>query len=354
MYRSLSIKNFRGFQEISIDPLDRINLIAGKNNLGKTAILEALFLHLGPNNAELGLRLNAFRGIEKVQANPDEIWGWLFYGRKTDQSIVISSGDEKKITQTLCIKLGESNHVPVTTSGSRKSGTITIGTTSVSVPELILEYSNSNGESGRSRGYVTAEGEIRLERAELIPKTFGVYIGTRTRVPFEDAERYSQLETVGRQDEVLESLKIIEPRLKRLAVVVTGGLPMINGDIGIGRLVPLPFLGEGTVRLLEILLAISTTRDGVVLIDEIENGLHYSVLKKVWKAIAQYARKSNTQIVTTTHSWESIEAAHLAFSEDDVYDFRLHRLECINDIISAITYDKDLLSASMKAQLEVR
>jgi ABC-type multidrug transport system ATPase subunit len=84
---------------------------------------------------------------------------------------------------------------------------------------------------------------------------------------------------------------------------------MINGDIGIGRLIPLPLLGEGTVRLLEILLAISTTRDGVVLIDEIENGLHYSVLKKVWKAIAQYARKSNSQIVTTTHSWESIEAA---------------------------------------------
>jgi ABC-type multidrug transport system ATPase subunit len=91
--------------------------------------------------------------------------------------------------------------------------------------------------------------------------------------------------------------------------LVSGGLPMINGDIGIGRLIPLPLLGEGTVRLLEILLAISTTRDGVVLIDEIENGLHYSVLKKVWKAIAQYARKSNSQIVTTTHSWESIEAA---------------------------------------------
>jgi hypothetical protein len=243
--------------------------------------------------------------------------------------------------------------VPVTTSSSRKSGTI-IGTTSISVPELILEYSNSNGISGRSRGYVTAEGDIRLERAEPVPKTPGVYIGTITRVPLEDAQRYSQLETVGRQDEVLESLKIVEPRLKRLAVLVTGGLPMINGDIGIGRLVPLPLLGEGTVRLLEILLAISTTRDGVVLIDEIENGLHYSVLKKVWKAIAQYARKSNTQIVITTHSWESIEAAHQAFSEDYVYDFCLHRLECINGIISAITYDKDLLSASVKAQLEVR
>jgi len=244
--------------------------------------------------------------------------------------------------------------VPVTTSSSRKSGSITIGTTNISVPELILEYSNSDGVSGRSRGYVTAEGDIRLERAEPVPKTPGVYIGTITRVPLEDAQRYSQLETVGRQDEVLESLKIVEPRLKRLAVLVSGGLPMINGDIGIGRLIPLPLLGEGMVRLLEILLAISTTRDGVILIDEIENGLHYSVLKKVWKAIAQNARKSNTQIITTTHSRESIEAAHLAFSEDGVYDFRLHRLECINGIISTITYDKDLLSASVKAQLEVR
>jgi len=354
MYRNLSLKNFRGFQEINIGPLARINLIAGKNNLGKTAILEAFILHIGPNNAELGLRLNAFRGMEQMPSNPEEIWGWLFYGRKTDQAIIIRSSDEENLTQTLRIELKEPSIKNINTNGKKKPVLLDSEITNSSIPELILHYSDSKGQKGVSRGSVTPEGKISLKSAEISRKTMGILMGSRINTPLLDVQRYSQLEMVGRQDEILESLQVIEPRLKRLAVVVITNLSMINGDIGIGRMIPLPFIGEGTGRLLSILLAISAAPNGVVLIDEIENGLHYSVLKNVWNAIAGYARKSNTQIIASTHSLECIEAAHQAFCKDDIYDFRLHRLDRINDTISTVSYDKETLDASIKAELEVR
>ncbi|MGK7878307.1 MAG: ATP/GTP-binding protein [Xenococcaceae cyanobacterium] len=147
------------------------------------------------------------------------------------------------------------------------------------------------------------------------------------------------MERVGRQDEVLETLRLLEPRLERLTLLVVDGQPIIHGDIGMSELVPLPLMGEGLGRLLSIILAIANAKGGTILIDEIENGLHYSVLTKVWKAIAHAARQAEAQIFATTHSGECIIAAHKAFSEQ--YDFRYHRLDWVKDEIKAVPYDKE-------------
>ena len=91
-----------------------------------------------------------------------------------------------------------------------------------------------------------------------------------------------------------------------------------------------------------------------MLVDEIESGLHHSVLTKVWRAIGEAARRSDTQIFATTHSWECIRAAHEAFLESGTYDFRLHRLDRVNDNIKAVTYNEKTLDTSVEMNLEVR
>ncbi|MGB9902572.1 AAA family ATPase [Methanothrix sp.] len=108
-----------------------------------------------------------------------------------------------------------------------------------------------------------------------------IFLPARGRIPIaEDASRFGKLELIGQQDLVLKALQVIEPRLRRLAVVVVGEVPVIHGDIGLGRLIPLPLMGEGMARLTSLVLAIANTPKGVVLVDEIENGLHHSVLPK--------------------------------------------------------------------------
>lgn len=130
---------------------------------------------------------------------------------------------------------------------------------------------------------------------------------------------------------------------------------MLHGRIdGTRRLIPLPIMGGGMVRLADLAVYIGNAPGGVVLVDEIENGLHYSVMSNVWRVIASEARKSNTQIFATTHSWECIKVAHEAFASEETYDFRLHRLGWLKGEIKAVTYDQGTLAASLKHELEVR
>jgi ABC-type glutathione transport system ATPase component len=165
---------------------------------------------------------------------------------------------------------------------------------------------------------------------------------------------FGELEASKRQEEILPSLQILEPRLHKLSLVPLAGETVIHGDIGLPRLVPVPFMGEGMRRLLTVLLAIANARGGVVLIDEIENGLHYSVQKQVWQAIAHAARQSDVQVFATTHSYECINAAHEAFASSEPYDFTLHRLDRVNDTIEAVRYDRDTMEYALEMSHEVR
>ncbi len=93
---------------------------------------------------------------------------------------------------------------------------------------------------------------------------------------------------------------------------------------------------------------------GIVLIDEIENGIHHTVMSDMWEMIIKRSRETNTQIFATTHSYECIEAAHRAFVLSGDYDFRLHRLGLQDGKVAAVTYDQEVLEAAIKFNMEVR
>ena len=354
MYQSFTVKNFRCFRDLTIESFNRVNLIAGTNNVGKTALLEALFLHIGPNNPDMPRRITVLRGIERL--DPQEMWEWLFSGKEINQSIKLTSIDENQVHRSLEICLAEPDRaavVPVSNGDSTLPQTSESLTTANWPRELVLDYEDTTGQKGTTKLFI-GEGEAKIQQANLAPFPIGRFLSTRARFLKDDAESFSNLERKGRQDEVLATLQLLEPRLRRLAVLITGGVPMINGDIGMGELVPVAFMGEGMGRLLSVLFAIANSSNGTVLIDEIENGLHQSIMTKVWQAIADAARRSNTQIFATTHSWECICAAHQAFEASETYDFRLHRLDRINDEIRAVKYDQEMLSTAIATGLEVR
>ena len=129
---------------------------------------------------------------------------------------------------------------------------------------------------------------------------------------------------------------------------------MIFGDIGLTRLVPLPIMGEGITKVCSLVLAIANAPNGLVFIDEIEKGIHYSIMKEIWIGIAEAAKIFNTQIIATTHSRECIVAAHEALSKSGKYNFLLHRLDKINEDIKITTYDRESLEAAIEAGFEVR
>jgi len=360
MYQSFEINNFRCFSQLTISDLERVNLIAGSNNVGKTALLEALFLHSGAYNPELAIKINAFRGIERVKIEfgtwVESPWGLLFHQLDISKNIKLIGEDKTAGRRLLRLKIIRDpielakikEFLPYSSDNSRE-----ILSTSESAQVIELEFEEVER---KGKYYLIANPNgIKTVPIPPAPPFPAFFQGARVRMPFkEEAERFGKLQLQGKENVLLKVLQLIEPRLCSLKVVFFADEPIIHGDIGLKRLLPLPVMGEGMVRLFNLLLHIGNAPDGVVLLDEIENGIHHSMLAKIWGVIGEVAREFNTQVFATTHSLECIIAAHKAFQEQGIYDFRLHRLDRSKDTIKVVTYDQEALETSIETGLEVR
>jgi hypothetical protein len=221
------------------------------------------------------------------------------------------------------------------------------------LPRLILKYEQTNEPEQLSIA-VFGGGSLVSINARVPWRIASIYLSSGGPPSDLDMKHFGELEAAKRQDEILPALQIVEPRLQRLSLVPLSAEPVIHGDIGLPRLVPVSFMGDGVRRVLSIVLAIANAPGGVVLIDEIENGLHYSVQKQVWQAIAKAARRLDVQIFATTHSWECLVKAHEAFAEDEVYDMRWFRLQNVRGDIQAISHDREMIEAALYSGVEIR
>jgi AAA15 family ATPase/GTPase len=212
-----------------------------------------------------------------------------------------------------------------------------------------------NGKKAISHLLIGIEGlGLHVDYMKAL-KTQAMFIASRSLInPNEDAERFGKLDIVGKQDEVIKFLRIIEPNLTALSSVSMGNISMIHGDIGLKRKIPVSYMGEGVSKLLSIILAIANAKDGIVLIDEFENGLHYSVMQKIWEGIGRAAREFNCQVIATTHSYECLEAAYIGLSDDLKEDFTYLRLDRIADETKPKIFDFDMLKVAIDTNSEVR
>lgn len=367
MYKTFKVRNFRGLRNLDIDSLERVNLIAGKNNVGKTALLEALFLHSGPNIPGLIVAVNDFRGLQNH--NMRDAFRELFSDFNAEASIELrASGAWGQNDRILRISLSELDQSQITLDNSANAELQRMGITRrISNERIVMEYIDENSKSFESDGWMigaqvggsTRSMGIEGRQAEIENRSIAAYLPSLHRVgPSEEAEKFSNLSVTRRHRKVESVMKRVEPRLQGLSVITRGSVPMIHAELeGQERLLPMPLLGDGMNRLLSLALVIGASPKGtLILVDEIENGLHHSVMQSVWSGIAQFAREFDVQIFATTHSWECIHAAHKAFSEDELYDFRLHRLDRIgdDDDIKAVTYDQETLDAALEMEFEVR
>ncbi|HJT78390.1 MAG TPA: AAA family ATPase [Gemmataceae bacterium] len=360
MFRSFTVKNFRCFRDLTIGNLQRVNLIAGRNNTGKTALLEALQIHSSPQDCELPFLVNQLRSPEALRKYSQEVAGWLFHDKQGDNGLELLSEDEEGHMRSLRCWLMDAASATARFPelqrwlespfarllwNSGRPWLILRGesdgqaTMAVAVPQ---ETETGNGLGSLGNSPVTWYGPSR-------------FLGSGPSSSEADAAAFSELEATNRQGEVVANLTFLEPRLKRLSLLLVGGKPVIHGELcGVSRLVPVPFMGEGLRRLLSLLLAIAGASGGRVLVDEIENGLHYSVLKDVWKAVAQAARQAEVQVFATTHSWECVRWAHEAFAEGPAYDLRLYRLDRTPEGVAAVTYDQEQIESALFNAVEMR
>ena len=368
MYKSFAVRNFKCFGNITVPDLSRINLIAGMNNSGKTALLEALFIHSGIS-PDLVIRINVFRGINPItfemRPHAEPLWVSIFRMLDTTKAIEFVGEYAEHPKRSIKIRsidnISDSEKMSSVFASSVSSDASMLKTSLVSetLQGLRLDFSEGGKTSHHDLTIdriQSSEGtKIRIRVVPLVSPSFyqAVFNPSRLITIEEDMDRFGRLEAAKKTSGLQKALRIIEPRLKDLAIITEKGTTLIGGDIGFSKLVALPYMGEGVARLMSLLLSIGFAEGGVVFIDEIENGFHYSVLEKIWRSIGDAANAFNVQVFATTHSFECIRAANKAFANQDD-GFRFYRLERIENETSIVPYDKQALSAAIKAGYEVR
>lgn len=364
MYESVRIQNFRGFEDLTVDGLTRVNLIVGANDVGKTALLEALFLLAGEGNPELALRMNGWRALPVPQAGAGKVFENLFHGFRTGDSFVLRGTRLDRVKDTL-----QGRVVPVGADklllGELGEGGHEDGQALTFLGNDALETRWQRGDDephiSQARFFKETQGSetrfgMKTEPSQSPVDPMSVFIHARLRVNFEEERRrFSSLVQQGRKHQLIEALRGVDGRISELELLSPNGESIIHANVGLGKMVPLGLLGDGAVRLSHILLANCEAEGGLLLVDELDTGLHHTILVEAWHAIAAAVCSAGnaTQLFATTHSYECMTAAYEAFA-DHPEDFSMHRLERINGDIMCKSFGHETLGNALEHRMEVR
>ncbi len=359
MLSELTLTKFRAFDSFTLRGLGRVNLLVGTNNCGKTSVLEAISILTTRSVIEV-FNILGRRG----EAHEDEVWepdpSHLFHGRLASDNVFSVQGfNDRHTSVTAEVRERAQGSFPAAEVSAQ--GVVYEGPP---LTELELTWDeHARADVAPKRTSVTTplsgRGGIELKSLQFVPDR------NRTPVHFVTTEGLSAPRVISMFEEivltpdeevVLEALRIIEPKLERIATIapITQRLGSARGGMVIrldGVRVPIGSLGDGIWRLLGIALALTRARGGILLVDEIDTGLHYSVLMQMWEFVYQVAKRLDVQVFATTHSRDCVDSL-AAITKDDRHDISLHRIE--RGAKESVAFSEAELRAAAERNLEVR
>lgn len=360
IYEKIEIKNFRCFKDTKIDRLSDFNIFVGKNASGKTSMLEAIFVHSGMYNPDLTLRVNSFRGIDFFRLDvfkSDEIpWKFIFSNLELENKIEIKTKGLNGECKTEFSTLNLAEKIDLINKNRAYFQNFQIY--SPEKTHILKMISVINKEKKENYLILTPNG-LNTYQIPYPPSFKTTIITSRLVLNYQQiADNFSQVQTNRKLlDLLIDVLRIFEPNLQDLRISMYGGtVPLIYAYLTtIKEPIPINYVSEGLSRALELFLTIMNTNEGVVLIDEIENGIHHSLLQKYMIFILNLIEKFNIQIFATTHSYEAIQAAYLAATNENKNEnVKIYRFEKEESNISIIEYTSDEISTALDMELEIR
>jgi AAA15 family ATPase/GTPase len=358
MISSIHIQGFRAFNDLSLTNFKRINLFLGKNDCGKTTILEALFLIIGISNPKLAFNINAFRDLFLTE---NEDFRFLFnrldFHTKVSIEAIMEDGQSRSLTFEPGYMSGFTTDISLNQKAAFSGA---ISKESEKIEKLICNIAIKNLKSGKSKKYQSEIAIVGNRLEEKLPDKYkenltGFFI--RSNTIFTDISLRLENILIKKQKELLiEPLRLIEPQIIDLELGRNG---MIYVDLGYDRLIPINLLGDGFRRIFAILTKLIDTKNGIILIDEIENGLHYTSLNTFLKYLLQISRLNNVQLFITTHSKETLQTLKdilqlEAFSsyQIEVNNYTIRNLN--HNKINSYLYDYDKFEFAIEQDIELR
>lgn len=345
-FKTIRVERLRGIKYADVQDLSHVNVFFGKNNCGKSTLLEAIFLLTGQSNPTLPVKINNARGYSDLD-NYNDVQV-EFYNLETDVPIIIESkGEESRHLEISAIQ-SISHGVDFTTEGSTHSEMTD------SYFGLKLKYADDkSSEIIFKDSYEQGKARTRIDNryheiwtARLI----------NSRSPYAISDVTEKLATIianKQKEPIISVLRVLEPKLNDVLVVGT----KIMVDIGQTQYLPIQVMGDGIWRILSVIVHIYENKNGIVLVDEVDNGLHYSVMPQLWEAIFKASLSSNVQLFATTHNLDSIKGLNKVIEEKPEYSTLMSSYKLVKtkeDKIEAIRYDAEHLDFMVEQEIEMR
>ena len=375
-YKNINIKSFRGIKEFELNNASKVNVILGQNNSGKSSILEAIFLLTGYNNPQLVLTVDVFRNLLHNELND---FRFIFYNLDYNSRITLEAdlypnnenrkleiipkaGKKGKSVQ----KIDINSDTGITPSAGRQIAQNSMPSiddnlvntlefkSEVKTPHSSRQHNSAtitvNKTLPNSLDFINDPGEKKIVSFKAI------YHGASVKFQDDIVQRLESLLIEKRKTALVNDLKIIE---KNIIDIITTKNSMIYVDIGAERMLPANLMGDGFFKYLNIITKMHEVKGGVILIDEIENGLHFSSLKNLWRIILHYCNDFDIQVFVTTHSKEALIYLKEVLEEIEMKAFqeevKCYTISKLNDgILKAYPYDFSSFEYAIENDVEIR
>jgi AAA15 family ATPase/GTPase len=325
-FKNIEIKNFRGIDHLKIDDFSRVNVFLGQNSSGKSSILEALLLLSGMSNPDLPLSLNKSRTRNFRIAYLQET-RYQFYNLDLNNTPDFSADQFDGMSRHLQMKLFHTDSEETAVQSIDEPLILSDLVRTPNTIEMLYDVTNSSGTRHfRSSLFVNQSDVISRQEPskEYVEKNMAVLFSSDL-LSSNLTNDLSELFKRKQKDVLLKSLQQFDVRIN--------AIEMLNNDVYIGysdveELLPVSMSGDGLRRFLNIIAGSANPNNTTILIDEIDNGLHYSAYKKLWEAIFALATSTNKQVFVTTHSKEILGYLNEMLEEHVEYqqEIRLYTL----------------------------
>jgi hypothetical protein len=375
MISSLHIEGYRGFDDFEMDDLGRINLLVGTNNSGKTSVLEAIYLLSSAGDpASLGQLL--WQRGERLPPQPSGTGDRSL--RRSQFELDVShlfTGHEAQPGSS--IRISAANRAPARTieysmaelSPRDQIGIFGPDDESGLTSRLVLRVSgNPKPEFGiipltRAGGIYSDSIDMPARRARqrTSDASRAHFITTESFTGDELAAMWDRIALTPSEGLVLKALQFLDCDIERIAAQATSG-PYYSSQArggfivkrkGSEQPVPIGSMGDGMWRMLAMAIAITQCAGGVLLVDEIDTGLHYSVMSQMWSLIYNTAKDLDVQVFATTHSYDCVYSlAQICSDRDMQRSVTVQRIESGKK--RSIPYDEEEITVAATRDIEVR
>lgn len=375
MLESFQIKNFRLFQHIEVGKLGLVNLIVGKNNAGKSTFLEAVELYASNAASTVLLDLIESRQetwVSEAQPHSQNFIGnsvrHLFFGHRLPQigedGIYLGEVSSNINLHISAAAYQNKNDDEGTLRKIRLSDVLDEDLSNVEIFLVAEEGERTRRlfrlDSSDLRSIRRISSRILYDRQESEFKYTWQIVPTENMPNRKLAALWDLTNLTSLESEVISALGLIDDRVTGVAFVedISKGsgrdnrIPLVKIK-GIDEPLPLKSMGDGMTRLFQIIVALVNAKDGLLLIDEFENGLHWTVQPKVWDIVFQLSERLNVQVFATTHSRDCIKGFDQAWNNYPALG-AFFRLDEKNGLIKATEYTSETLNDSIDMDVEVR